>query len=431
MFTRFANRGTLVVCASFVMLTGVGGCSSSPDSTSASKQNGKYAFWPAAPEEPRIQFLGSFNSSEDVTPSSASDLEKIVFGKEAVKPAYVNKPYGVASKNGRIYVCDIRAKALVVLDIATKQTRLVGITGQSRLERPVAVAIGDDDEVYVADGLHQAVLVYDRRERFARALPIPKLKPAGLATHGEKLYVTDMGRQAVLVVDRRTGKELGVIGSVGDEDGQFRLPIGVSTDPNGNVYVVDMMRCCVQKFSADGKFIAKVGDLGDHAGSFARPKHLAVDSAGIVYVVDAAFQNVQMFNDKFELLMHFGSAGSFPGAMNLPAGIAVCDSGLELFKDRLHPGFAASRLIVVANQFGDGKIGLYALGERRSNFSLTDLHAGAVEVSSGVAEPTAEMLKFQNIGGVEPAPEDVGDAAGSSTAPATPDRRPSLQPQKP
>ena len=427
MNTTSATRSLLIASILACSLLSVSGCSSGPSTAAKTTTTEKFAFWPTAPDEPRIQFLGAFNSSEDVSPTKSSGLEKIVFGADAVRPAFVNKPYGVAIRDGKIYVCDIRSKALVVMDLAKKQTRLVGISGSTRLERPVAVAVSDDSQIYVADGIHGAVLVFDSRERFVRSIVISKLKPSSVAVHGERLYITDMGRQQVLVVNRNTGAELGEIGSVGDEDGQFRLPIGVSTDSVGNVYVADMMRCRVQKFTANGKFLATVGELGDHAGGFARPKHLAIDNDGIMYVVDSGFQNVQMFNDEFKLLMHFGAAGEFPGAMNLPVGVAVTDSGIEYFKDRLHPGFVAKRLIVVANQFGDNKIAVYALGERRANYSIADLAASSATITSGVGPPSAESLKFQNIGGVEPGadgtvpetPKDDGSKPGDAQKPAS------------
>ncbi|MBL8747075.1 MAG: hypothetical protein JNK58_12065 [Phycisphaerae bacterium] len=397
----------------------VGGCGTPAKSSSADKAPPvlKCAFWPAPPDEPRIQFLGAFNSSDDVAPVVSSEFEKLVFGKEAVRTAYVNKPYGVGIRNGKIYVCDIRAKALVVMDLAKKQTRLVGVTGATRLERPIAVALADDGEIYVADGVHGAVLVFDKGERFSRSLAFPKLKPGSIALSGERLYISDLGRQQVLIVNRRTGKEIGTIGQTGDENGQFRLPVGVATDQAGNVYVADMMRCNVQKFTPDGGFIASVGQMGDHAGGFARPKHLAVDREGIVYVVDSSFQNVQMFNSEFQLLMHFGSAGDFPGAMNLPVGIAVTDESLEYFQGLIHPGFAATRLIVVANQFGSALVSVYALGERRPSVTLAELRATSAEVQTGVGAPSAEALKFQNIGGIEPPPEDAG-AEGEPLEPA-------------
>lgn len=421
LFTGAATLGAFALC----------GCAADSSSAAAGDPNAKFAFWPTpqvstvagvGDTEPRIQFLGSFNSSEDVSATKSTGLERIVFGAEAVRPAVVNKPYGVAIRDGKIYVCDIRAKALVVMDLGKKQTRLVGTTGTNRLERPVAVAVADDGQLYVADGIHAAIFVFDASERFSKSIVIPKLKPASIAIAGQRIYVADMGRQQILVLDRGTGKELGAIGTIGDEDGQFRLPIGVATDKAGNIYVADMMRCKVQKFSPEGTFLAAVGEQGDHAGGFARPKHLAVDSDGIVYVVDSGFQNVQMFNASFQLLMHFGAAGEFPGAMNLPVGVAVTDTGIEYFQNRMHPGFQAKRLVVVASQFGDSKISVYALGDRRSNFSLASLSKSAQAVQTGVGEPTAETLKFQNIGGVEP---------GQEGAPADAAKQDPAQPQSP
>ncbi|MBL8761546.1 MAG: hypothetical protein JNL50_09615 [Phycisphaerae bacterium] len=366
----------------------------------------KYAFWPTAPDEPRIQFIGAYNSSEDVSRVEASGLEKAVFGADAAQVAFVNKPYGVAMRDGKIYISDIRGKSVVVMDLVKQQTRLIGTTGASKLERPVAVAVADDGQLYVADGVHTAIMVYDARERFSHAIKIEKLRPSSMAIHADRLYIADLKRQQVLILDRKTGKELGVIGSVGDEPGQFRLPVGVAVDKSGNVYVSDMMRCVVQKFDPDGKLLGAFGRQGDHAGAFARPKHLTVDSDGIIYVVDAAFQNVQMFNDKFELLMHFGASGSFPGSMSLPVGVATTDSGLEYFKDKVYPGFEPKRLVIVANQFGPGKVSVYALGERRSGTSLAELQSSSVKIELGVSTtPSAEALKFQNVGGVEPLPE--------------------------
>jgi len=413
MSSNRATRCLLVAGLAFFAALSVSGCASGPATSPKATTTQKFSFWPLSPDEPRIQFLGAFNSSEDVAPVQTSALESVVFGKESVSTAFVNKPYGLAFRDGKVYVCDIRAKAVLIMDLAKKQTRVMGVTGSTRLQRPIAVAAGEDGSLYVADSLHAAILVYDSNERFSRSFEIDKLKPASLAIFGNRLYVADMFRQNVLVLDAKSGSKIGEIGTVGDEDGQFRLPIGVAVDKKGDLYVADMMRCRVQKFSPDGKFLGGFGELGDKAGGFARPKHLAVDSDGIIYVVDAAFQNVQMFNDKFQLLMHFGSMGDFPGSMNLPAGIAVADSGWEPLADRVHPGFAPKRVIVVANQFGDGKVSIYTLGDRKPSHTVAEIAASSNKVGIGVGKPSAESLKFQNIGGVEPPPE------GMPTGPAT------------
>jgi len=383
-----------------------------------------YSFWPPFPAEPRIQFLASYTSSEDVEPAKTSRLEEIVFGKDAAKAAAIDKPYGVAIKGGRIYVADMRGKALVVLDLVRKQTRLVGVSGMNRLEHPVAVTVADDGMIYVADNGRGAVFVYNKDEKYTRLFGFDKFKPASLAVHGDRLYATDIAGQNVVIFNRFDGKRLCAFGSVGDEDGQFRVPIGVSTDRKGDVYVVDLMRCRLQKFSPDGRFLSGMGSLGDHIGAFARPKHIAVDTDGIIYVVDAAFQNVQMFDDQYRPLMHFGAMGDFPGAMNLPAGIAVSDEGLETFHDRLHPGFDARRIVVVSNQFGPTKVVVYALGERRPDYSAQDMAASATEISQGVGVPSEEQLKMQNPGGVEPLNEQKTPGAQAPAPPADPSAPP-------
>jgi sugar lactone lactonase YvrE len=382
---------------------------------------GSYAFWPPAPDEPRIQFAKSFLTMDDVSKRESSALEKVVFGKEVENGETINKPYGVAMRDGHIYVCDIRNKSVTVLDLKAKQTRMVGISGNTQLKHPVAVAIGEDGSLYVADNELNAILVFDPSERFSRAIGHDKFKPAGVAVFGNRLYATDMTSQSVEVFDTATGQRLAAFGTVGDEDGQFRLPLGVATDTKGDVYVVDMMRCRVQKFSPDGKFLMGIGSQGDFAGGFVRPKHVAVDSDGVIYVVDAGFQNVQMFNAAGKLLMHFGAAGNHPGSMNLPAGIAVSDENVEVLEGMVHPGFKTKRMVVVSNQFGPNRVALYAMGGLREGYSAADVSKSAVAVTVGVTTPTAEQLKFANPGTMTPPDTDAAPpkpaAAGGAAPP--------------
>jgi DNA-binding beta-propeller fold protein YncE len=344
-----------------------------------------------------MQFVRAINSSADVSPIKSSALADIVFGKETSNQADINKPYGVAIKDGKIYVCDIRNAALIVFDIPRKQTRIVGVTGANRLDHPVAVAVADDDTLYVADNQRGAVVVFDANERYQQLIGFPGFEPAGLAVYGDRLYATDIKGQVVHVFNRVTGEQITSIGGVGDDDGQFRLPLGIATGPDGSVYVMDMMRCRLQKFSPEGEFLAATGQPGDVAGTFARPKHIAVDEDGIIYVVDAAFQNVQMFDDQFRLLMSFGAAGTFPGAMNLPAGIAVSKNLTNMGPDAIHPGFEAKRLVVVANQFGNSKVSVYAMGYLRDGYTAADLAKSSIAVSAGVGV-SEEALRLQQQG---------------------------------
>ena len=413
---RSGTFATMLTCA----VSGMFGCSTGERPT----VDREYAFWPTAPTEPRIQFVRSYETSTDVVGSRDSAFSRIVFGDEEESAVAVQKPYGITTSGASIYVCDIRSSSLTVLDLANKEMRLVGVGGFNRLGNPVDVEIADDGMIYVADTERGAVIVFNQKERFVRAIGFEDFVPISVAVHGDLLYTGSRASQVVDVFDRHSGEHIRSIGEIGDEDGQFRLPLGMETDAEGNLYVMDMMRGRLQKFSPEGELLAAVGAIGDVAGSFARPKQITIDSEGIIYIVDAAFQNVQMFNSDLELLMHFGSAGNFQGAMNLPAGICVAEDPrlIEYLSDLIHPGFKPTRFVLVTNQFGPDKVSVYALGQRRDEWTVAELHSSAADVSEGAGvNPDSEALLIDE-GEVAP------QAHGDETAP-TSDSEPQAAPE--
>lgn len=395
-----------------MVLMFAGGCSSSPKAAPKSS-NLVYAFWPQPPAAPRIQFVRAFAYSGDISLEKQSNLDKLVFGSESDRAVEINKPYGVDMHDGKIYVCDIRNVGLTILDLNKHQTRLVGTGGLNRLQNPVDVTVADDGTIYVADKL-RGVVMYDSSEHYAGIFGHEKFQPVSLAVHGDRLYVCNMGSQNVEVMDRFTGLVVGTIGTVGDQDGQFRLPLGVAVDQDGNIHVVDVMRCRVQKFSPDGKLLAAVGEMTDTAGNFVRPKHIAVDREGQVYIVDAAFQNVQIFDRKYHLLTSFGGGGDFFGSMNLPAGICVTDSGMGLFQDEIHPYFDAKHLILVTNQFGANKVAVYALGDLKAGKTAQDLAASLAPMKLENTRPSQTNpltgLDSQPLAESAPASQPAGES---------------------
>jgi hypothetical protein len=384
--TTITLRRIATLALAVVVLAATGaGCASKPKPKAA---RAEYAFWPAAPDEPRVQFLRSFNTSDDVA-TKRSGFQDLVYGTEQNQTLGVAKPYGVALWNGRIYLTDVRGTGVIVLDVKKQETRIMGATGAGAVTKAVDVVVADDGLKYVVDPVRASVFVYDANERFVREMKLANTSPVSAAVHGDVLYVADFKNRDVKVIDRRTGQLRGMIGGGGGEDGKFIGPLKVATDRAGNVFVTDTVKCRVQKFTPDGKFVAGYGTTGNVPGAFTRPKHIAVASDGVQYVVDASFNNVQLFDEEGKTLMFFGSDGAHPGAMDLPAGIAISESpeDLALFGKHVHPAFRAERIIVVTNQFGPSKVAVYAMGQLREGKTLVDISNDRTDVAPGTVDP--------------------------------------------
>jgi DNA-binding beta-propeller fold protein YncE len=407
------RTGSRAAAAVLIALTALSGCGSTPTTGPSAKQ---YSFWPPYPDQPRIQFLRSYQFSKDIEPEGGK-LDALIYGEAGQQVLPINKPYGVTAVDGRIYVCDIRNPGVVVLDLRNQQTRVIGSGGVTRLVRPTDVAIAPDGLIYVADLGANRIVVYDQNERYLTRFEPPQFKPGALAVTTDRIYVTDYVSKQVLILDRSNGQELGRIGEEGGggEDGAFIRPLGIDVDVDGRVIVGDVLKGRVQVFSPTGELLFGFGKITTAIGEFVRPKHLATDRDGRIYVVDAAFQNVQVFNHEGKLLTWFGNAGDHPGAMFLPVGVSVLDGNIDLFEKDIHPSFQAERLLIVTNQFGPAKVAVYALGQLKPGASVEDTRADQAEINLGVTD----------TGGPEQVPVDTAPAS------ETPAELPEMDPQRP
>ena len=376
-----SHRGQLKLLSLTLLGIFLAGCISTPILPEVKPKG--YSFWPAAPDEPRIQYLVSFNSSLDIA-KEQSGFDRAVYG-ESVEAFMLNKPYGARLWNGCIYVCDVRAAGVTILDLRLRQTRIMGVTGQIKISKAVDLAIAADGTKYVIDSVERAVMVFSPQERYRTMYRLgADSSPVGIALAGERLYVTDFKQATVRVLDRNTGSEIMQIGSRGGEDGQFIGPLGVAVDRAGNIFVSDTIKCRVQKFSADGAFLSAFGITGNRPGQFVRPKYMAIGSDDQLHVIDAAFNNVQVFDAQSNVVGYYGGPGKFPGAMDLPAGIDVHETDFDLFAKYVHPAFMVERLILVANQFGDQKVSIYAMGHLKPGATVADTLGGRALTAPGV-----------------------------------------------
>lgn len=147
-------------------------------------------------------------------------------------------PRGIAiGPEGHVYVTDTGNKRVQVFD--DQGNFLWEFGGQ--LNEPVGIAISAAGEVFVADTWNRRVQVFSTQGEPLRQWNVPtwylhdlEEKPY-LALDGEdNLYVTDGGHARVLVFD----KDGAFLGSVGEGQGLL-FPAGVATSADGWLYVTD------------------------------------------------------------------------------------------------------------------------------------------------------------------------------------------------
>lgn len=335
------------------------------------KKPDEKVFLPPPPNLPRFQFLASFTSAEDIE-TEKTKFESFVTGKEENRKR-LDKPYGVAMYDGKIYVCDTN-NTVMVFDMARKTFEpLKGAKGLGKLIQPLNISIDEEGYKYVSDVIRKQVVIFDRDDLYFKALGKQEdWKPVDAVFYDGLVYVSDIKNGEIRVYDRNTGELVRTFGQKGELNELLGMPSNLAFDRNGNLYVVDSGRFQVVKFDRDGHFLNTIGSVGTNLGHFSRPRGIAVDRSNRMYVVDAAFYNVQIFNDKGQLLFFFGEGGTAPGTLILPAAIHIDYDNLKYFEEYLDPSFQPEFLLLVVSQFGDRMVNVFAQGKEKGKRYPTD-----------------------------------------------------------
>ncbi len=319
-------------------------------------------FFPPPPDLPRIQYLTSYTGSKDVETQTAFD--RFVVGEKVnVK---LDKPYGAALFEGKLYVCDTNA-TVVVFDLDKKTfAPLKGAVGQGKVVLPTNIFIEPDGTKYVADPGRGQIVVFDRNDDYLKTYgQVGDWRPVDVVTYEDRLYVADVAHGLVKVFDKASGDLVKTFGDKGAPSERLDRPTNLAVDHEGDLYVTDFGRFQVLKFDRDGHFKATFGEPGDGPGHFARPKGIAVDRTGRLYVADASFNNVQIFNKDGRILMFFGQGGEKPGDFLLPAKVSLDYDNLRYFNDYYEAGFQPEYLILVTAQFGPRLVNVLAYGHQK------------------------------------------------------------------
>ena len=339
---RFSKASRILAVLGMASLMLFVGCAEAPK---APARKAEVPVYPPPPDVPRFYYERTIRNTADVTADDKDGSLRRALTGENRSGEGLDKPYGIAARNGRIYLGDTAARSVMMFDLNAKTFKRIGTQDPGGIRMPLGIDLDAEGNLYVLDATLKKIFVYDPDGKYLRTIAqdVKWSRPVGLTVDSatNRIYAVDAGgveslEHKVRVLDLQTGKPLLEIGSRGNGPGELNLPRDVAIGHDGLVYVVDGGNFRIQVFDKDGKFVKTFGGIGRRSGQFARPKEIAVDHAGNLYVVDTAFANVQIFNPEGQLLLDLAARGDNdgPGRFMLPSGVAVDSDGRVYLVDQ-------------------------------------------------------------------------------------------------
>jgi len=198
---------------------------------------------------------------------------------------------------------------------------------------------------------------------FGEEVPRPVIKPYGITTSGTKVYVCDTGIDGLVIINP-SDKSFEYF--VPSGKGKLQLPLNVSVDENGFLFVADGNRRQIVVFNSELQYVSEFGETsetfkptdvnvkGDKVfvisvkdqkvfvyekntwkklisfpsveegedGYLYQPTNIVVDD-NFVYVSDLGDNTVKIFTQGGEYVRSVGGYGNYPGQLMRPKGIAV------------------------------------------------------------------------------------------------------------
>ncbi len=275
--------------------------------------------WPPAPLKAKAQYVMSIGGFRETGVS----IKNLIFGRGQGR---IIRPVAVAvGGDGRIAIADTGCRC-VHLYVPSEQRYFNLVAAE--MASPVGLMFDDELKLYVSDSAAAKIWVFDKQGEYlfalGTALGETLRRPTGLAFDADKrsMYVADTLLDRIYVADK-AGNIISSFGQKGTENGQFNFPTHIFFSPSRGLYVTDAMNFRVEIFDASGRFRTSFGRHGDGSGDFSMPKGIAVDRDGVIYVVDGLFDNVQLFDERGEFLLTVGSRGTEAGQFWLPSGISI------------------------------------------------------------------------------------------------------------
>ncbi len=242
-------------------------------------------------------------------------------------------PSDVAVQADKVYVVDGAHHRVVVYNLQGKVLFSFGSKGNKtgEMNYPVGIFAARNKRIYVADSGNRRVQIFSQKGKYISGFDVKidnkSVRPIDLIRHSATGSIIVSAGNRLLIYSPK-GKLLKTWGSNGVNQGEFRYPATLAELEDGRIAVVDVLNSRVQVFNINGTVSTVVGEWGVLPGQLFRPKGVAIDKQGNFYISDSYMNVVQKYSDGAEFIALLGEQGK---AYNMLTPV-----GMTVYKNRLY-----------------------------------------------------------------------------------------------
>ena len=212
----------------------------------------------------------------------------------------IEAPLGIyADPMGRIYISDIRSKYVGVYSLTPGSNGESSATllfklgkGDGEFDRPNAIAVSEQNIIYVADSKANIIRAYDQSGQALFAFGTGLLNgPVGITidNSASEIYVIDYNNSCVRVFDLQGNLRR----SIASGGNVLLRPLGAAVDGT-RLFVTDSYHSVISVFDkASGSFLNRIGNYGNGLNEYVTPIDLSLDKDNKLFITNSNNQRVE------------------------------------------------------------------------------------------------------------------------------------------
>jgi len=174
------------------------------------------------------------------------------YGGKGTSEGLFDNPCGIAvDSSGRIFVCDTFNNRVEIFDSNNRY-----IDSINDLSFPMFITFDKQDNAYISNRGTVSIKKYDKNLKYLGEFKFgDEFSPGDIIVNKDgDICVINTPKHEVLVLSS-SGEKKYSFGGYGEEKGKFEVPVSLTSDDNGNIYVYDTGNKKINKFK-NGNYVS-------------------------------------------------------------------------------------------------------------------------------------------------------------------------------